>query len=97
MSGGSFDYSYYKVEEMADSMAASKSSLRRAFGKHLRKVAKAMHDVEWVDSSDYGRGDEDKAINEVLNDGKAAQIDILIDDARTLIKELTELIAPIKE
>lgn len=40
--------------------------LRLAFCDHLEKVAEAMHAIEWVDSSDYGPGDEHHPIREVL-------------------------------
>ena len=54
MSGGSYDYLYHKVEEVADQLDGDRSPLRRAFAEHLHKVAKALHDIEWVDSGDYG-------------------------------------------
>jgi hypothetical protein len=66
MSGGRYDYAYQKVEDMAEQLAESKSPLRRAFAKHLMLVSKAMHDVEWVDSGDYGEGDDAKAIELAL-------------------------------
>ena len=40
---------------------------RRAFKEHLVKVAKALHDIEWVDSGDYGPGDENAAIRACLS------------------------------
>jgi len=66
MSGGSYDYAYIKVEEMAGAFLKSDDPRRVAFGKHLCKVAKAMHDVEWVDSYDYGKGEEHAAIEAAL-------------------------------
>lgn len=59
MSGGSMDYLYRQVEE---ANFKENTSLRKAFRVHLNKVAKAMQDIEWVDSGDCGPGDEDKAI-----------------------------------
>ena len=89
MSGGSYDYAYRHVEEMADILSSKdKDPLRRAFAKHLRKVAKAMHDIEWVDSGDYGKGDETKAVQDVLGDGMNATLEVLLDDARQLVIEL---------
>lgn len=35
------------------------------FAKLLRAVAKAAHDIEWVDSGDYGPGDEVESIRAV--------------------------------
>lgn len=66
MSGGSWDYVYGKVQDAAESLQQSPDALRRAFGNHLILCAKAMHDIEWVDSCDYGKGQERPAIEAVL-------------------------------
>jgi hypothetical protein len=68
MSGGSYNYAYRVVEDFADSMSQS-SPARTAFYALLYRVAEAMHNVEWVDSGDYGKGDEDKAIMACLGQG----------------------------
>lgn len=52
---------------MADVLAASGDPLRAAFGRHLLLVADAMHAVEWVDSCDWGPGDEVEAIKAALS------------------------------
>lgn len=65
MSGGSYNYAYQRVEDFAESLASS-SPERAAFKKLLVKVARAMHDIEWVDSCDMGRGDEIPAIMECV-------------------------------
>lgn len=94
MSGGSYDYVYMKIQDLADNFLAQRPVLRRTFGRHLRLIAEAMHDIEWVDSCDYGDGDEIAAINKVLGkDAKAAQISILKEDAEKLIEELKKLLA----
>ena len=99
MSGGSYNYLYHRIEDMADSMELihrtdqndldagrleaevydrtkrayirgeeavavlrSVASEREWFIGLLRMVAKAAHDIEWVDSSDYRPGDEVAAI-----------------------------------
>jgi hypothetical protein len=69
MSGGSYDYACYKVGDFADSLErnAQGNPLRIAFVAHVRLVAKAMHDIEWVDSGDYGTGDDEAAIRAVLH------------------------------
>jgi hypothetical protein len=55
-------------------------------------ISKAMHDIEWVDSSDYGPGDEIEAIEAVFGDtSKARRIEVLNADAEKLIKKLTDL------
>lgn len=77
MSGGSYDYAFRHIEDLADSIReiagcppgpndkpdeyGSPPSLRRAFAEHLRKVARAAHAIEWNDSGDGAR-DEQKAI-----------------------------------
>lgn len=65
MSGGSMDYLYCKVEEAS---FVKNTAHRVAFQRHLMKVAKALHDIEWVDSGDSAAGSENDAIEEVLND-----------------------------
>ena len=59
MSGGSMDCLYAKVEwaEFIDNTPE-----RVAFRKHLNLVAKALKDIEWVDSGDLIRGDDSEAI-----------------------------------
>jgi hypothetical protein len=69
MSGGSWDYAYKTVESFANRLLAESREidreldpLRGEFAKHLLDVAKAMHDIEWVDSADKAAGDEREAI-----------------------------------
>lgn len=70
MSGGSYDYVFRFIHDMSgDHRLIGGSPLRRAFAKHLELVAKAMHDVEWVDSCDNSPGFEDAAIKAVLGEG----------------------------
>ena len=71
MSGGSMDYFFGRVRDVADSMDTT-SPLRRAFVAHLRLVSKALHDIEWVDSGDYAIGDDDEAIRACLAPGDEA-------------------------
>ena len=62
MSGGSMDYLSEQVEE---AKFAENTVLRRAFRKHLWKVADALHAIEWNDSQD-GAPDEDDLIRACL-------------------------------
>ena len=72
MSGGSWDYFYGRLEDVASRLQCERDPLRKAFGAHLQKCAKALHDIEWVDSCDYSPGDEVEAIKAVLgSDGPA--------------------------
>lgn len=63
MSGGSYDYAYGRVEDMADSLALKNNPRRESFKKLLKLVSQAMHDIEWVDSCDYSPGNENEAID----------------------------------
>lgn len=83
MSGGSMDYLYSKVQ---DANFSEDTVLRRAFRAHLNKVAEALHDIEWVDSCDYGKGDEEKAIRAVL--GATATLEQALMDAKKVKAEL---------
>lgn len=64
MSGGSMDYLSVKVEE-AEFYETTPE--RKAFRDHLKKVAKALHAIEWNDCGD-GPEDEDAAIRECLSE-----------------------------
>lgn len=67
MSGGSFNYLFRDIQEAADILSdVSEPAYRRAFSEHLRKVAEAMQDVEWVDSGDMSPGADEKSIMECI-------------------------------
>lgn len=66
MSGGSYNYAYYGADDMAGLLKTQDDPRRQAFGRILEDVARAMHDIEWVDSADMCDGDENAAIDCVL-------------------------------
>ena len=86
MSGGSMNYLYSKIEYGAS--FEQSTPLRRAFKSHLLKVAKALHDIEWVDSCDYAKGDEDEAIRACLPEN--AEMSEMISEAKEILKSLSE-------
>jgi hypothetical protein len=94
MSGGSYDYLYSKVKDMAEALdRKGESALRRAFGRHLKLIAEAMYDIEWVDSGDYAKGDEEEAIRKALsNESDMKELAILLEDARETHRKLGEII-----
>lgn len=57
------DYIYSRVQEISFPLSSAR---RKIFYEHLQLVAKALHDIEWVDSSDCAPGDENAAIDECL-------------------------------
>ena len=86
MSGGSMNYIYSRLE--SDAEFDLNTPERVAFAKHLKLVAKALHDIEWVDSSDYGPGDDTAAIRACL--GNAAPLSSSIEEVRTSLRTLCE-------
>ncbi len=67
MSGGSYDYLGDKMEHAARKLLSKdQCAYRRAFGDLMRRCALAMRDVEWVDSDDYGIGDDEESIMECI-------------------------------
>lgn len=77
MSGGSYDYAYRQVEEMAAGLraigccSAAAPALRELFREHLWNVAAAMKSIEWNDSCD-GDGSEVALITKCLG-GRLAE------------------------
>lgn len=87
MSGGSMDYLYRKVED-ADFPTGTPE--RRALKDHLKLVAAALRSVEWVDSGDYGPGDENADILACI--GKTAVLEAALRTAQEAHKALGERI-----
>ena len=96
MSGGSYDYAFGRIETLADEVEhrtkahpTAMGPLRLAFVAHLRLVAAAMHAIEWVDSCDWGPGDEEESIRKALGPGATgAELDVTIDRAREALDAL---------
>jgi len=86
MSGGSMNYLYSRIEN--DAFFHLSTAERKAFAAHLKKVAKALHDIEWVDSCDYSPGMESEAIRACLREGDV--LAALIDQAKQVISDLQD-------
>lgn len=93
MSGGSMDYLYARLEYDANFLEDAPE--RRAFAQHLKLVAKALHDIEWVDSGDYSPGDDSEAIRACLSGGAtlAAAIESAREAHASLLAELGKALA----
>lgn len=91
MSGGSYDYLYCMVEGMADRIVQSGGTPeRQRFAKHLRRVARAMHAIRWVDSCDLDRGEENEAIRAVFDPSENATRDTKIAGLMRALDELAD-------
>lgn len=66
MSGGSWDYVFYKFQDVAEKLLNEQSPSRRALGKQVELIAAALHDIEWVDSGDYSANGDEDAIQAAL-------------------------------
>jgi len=62
MSGGAYQYRHFQLEMLADDLetrnekeiVALAFDVRHLAAARLRELAAICHDIEWVDSSDYG-------------------------------------------
>ena len=96
VSGGSYDHLYYRIEDAAYRLCQkNQPTYRRAFGELLKKCAKAMHDVEWVDSDDLSTGDDEKSIMECINFSDMLRCSV--QQAEEVRDELTRLIKESKK
>lgn len=98
MSGGEWNYAYMRIDEIANKLLQEKNIKRKILGVLMQKLSKALHDIEWVDSEDYGKGDDTKEINEVLNFSKNNEIaKILIEELKSNLKEANEFLRKIRK
>ena len=95
MSGGSWNYSYQAVTEMGSQLLSNEDPVRRAFGEHLKLIADAMHDLEWVDSGDYGPGREHEAILKVLS--KAELVESAVKTLKEAVKRAEGVLTLLEE
>lgn len=94
MSGGSWEYVYYKFEDVGARLQGSHDPHRQALGDLILRISVAMHDIEWVDSNDYGKGDEIDAIKKALGEdvADALALEKLVRKYREIGQEIEKLI-----
>ena len=106
MSGGSYNRVYLEVEEMLNNLEHVDSDPRRAaFKKLLILVAKAMHDIDFVDSFEYIPGDDHEAIDAVFaflgngpdNVKKAASYDSLKQTLENFFRVVDDRETPLEK
>lgn len=93
MSGGSYQYAFGTVADCATEIRRRSGNdvLRLAFASHLELVAKAMHDIEWVDSGDTEHGSEYPAIEACFRgDG------MVLAEVERQLAELGRVVADVK-
>ena len=93
MSGGSYNRTFYKIEELAYDIMRNGHALtpeRKAFCKLLVRVSEAAKAIEWNDSGD-GDSREDELIKQCLGEKwKELCMIELIEDAKKQIELLTK-------
>lgn len=95
MSGGSYQYAYSKIAELADEIipeghcGAAPKSVRMAFKKHLKDVAAACRAIEWNDSGD-GDDREFQLIEKVLSPSEA--VSVSFDELKKSVADITAAI-----
>ena len=91
MSGGSLDYVCYKVDDAIEVIERRATTvLQIAFAKHLKDVAKALHDLEWVYSGDYSEGQEVESLRKVIN--KEMELKAATEQAEFALKQLKDVL-----
>ena len=90
MSGGSMDYLFLKVE---NATFVCGTAQRKAFYKHLQKVAAALKAIEWNDSGD-GAANESELIEACMQPGDT--LEVAIESAVTASRELKDIMDQLK-
>lgn len=88
MSGGTYDYGFRRLEELADNIRpngdchACSRPLREAFRAKLLSMAAAARAIEWNDSGD-GASDEEALVRKAL--GPEACLEGVIHEAELIL------------
>ena len=97
MSGGSHNYGYRDLEELAASIRSRHGDddlYHLAFADHLDRAAKVAHDIEWADSFDISQEEALKSVKGFVTPHRV--LEIAIDKAQQLRDDLMDLIAAVK-
>jgi hypothetical protein len=74
MSGSSHNYAYEKIDEAADEFqwkgySDDHGGTRKKVYEILKMMSKICHDIEWIDSCDYGKDswiDVEKILSKII-------------------------------
>lgn len=94
MSGGSLDYAYQRVRDLAEAIERqAEKPEHHAFAAHLHKVAEAAKALEWVWSGDRAPGDEIEPIKAVLDERavSAAHLEMVAREAASLLASIDRI------
>ena len=98
MSGGSYDYAYCKIQDLAQDIRPT-TPLRKAFKKRLKLVSDACREIEWVDSGDSSPGDvEDHLIRAALGaDADRLALKEIAEEAKKISGELNAALEKVEK
>ena len=94
MSGGSWDYAYRGVEDVARKLTYERNENRAELGKALLVFAEALHAIEWCDSCDWSSEQEDEAVKKalaMLSGRHASKRDQLVNEKQRLEARLVAI------
>lgn len=80
----------FKVEDAAKVLSADPCSHRKAFGRHLLTVSKALQAIEWVDGAEYALGSDKEAIRACIH--PETVFSTLIEEAVRIRDELSSML-----
>lgn len=92
MSGGSWDYFSFKLEEVATRLCGDKTPLRKAFGKHLKECAEALHQIEWSDSGDTSEDGWKASVRAALKTSEPMEVSVAREEIKRLRDELDNIL-----
>lgn len=95
MSGGSYDYAFQKLEDLAGSIVKRRDNkiTRLRVSKLLKELADICHDIEWIDSGDYGDDDWVNVEGKLKNLTEKVSKEIVLE----IKKEIAELSKLVKD
>ena len=100
MSGGHYDYAYSKLLDFIVNLRikggchTAPPVVRQAFKEHLLKVSEAMKAIEWNDSGDGDRNEEELIMKCISN---SDVLQLAIDDAKKSFEEFKKILEKIEK
>lgn len=67
MSGGSYNYFSFKIDDFISDFKTKDDPRRIAFKELMKLCSQAAYNIEWVDSGDCQRGYENEALDKVFS------------------------------
>lgn len=92
MSGGSWDYFCFKMDEVSERLLRSDKVERRHLGKVMKDLSSVMHSIEWADSGDISEEEATKAINNFIKINSLIDKELIIQDIKSIESFVNEVL-----